>query len=428
MSVRHWRALMVASPQEGSGGPEEALEARVRLRTTELTEILQREQAARAEAESTRSLFQGLLESAPDGIVIVNAEARITFVNGQAEQLSGYGREELIGKPVEVLIPERYAEIHVKHRNGYIAAPRTRPMGVGLNLYLRGKDGSEMPVEISLSPFGTPQGLLVTASVRNITDRQRTEAEIRRLNEERQQHVEQLEAANKEMEAFTYSVSHDLRTPLRSIDGFSQALLDDYRDQLDAQGQNYLQRVRGAAQRMGQLIDDLLRLSRLGRMEKHIEQVNLSDMAATIMAELRQRSPERTIVADITPNVVAAGDSELLHIVLKNLLSNAWKFTGKCDIARIEFGVTAQDSETVYFVRDNGAGFEMAYADKLFMPFQRLHGMEEFPGTGIGLAIVQRIIHRHGGRVWAEGAVDQGATVYFTLPPQTEDGKGQEQQ
>jgi len=225
----------------------------------------------------------------------------------------------------------------------------------------------------------------------------------------------ELAAVNKELEAFAYSVSHDLRAPLRSIDGFSRALLEDYEDRLDAEGQDYLHRVRASCQRMGQLIDDLLRLSRVTRGEMRREPVDLSALAQEIAVELQETQPERRVEFIIQPGLAADGDARLLRVVLENLLGNAWKFTGKRRQARIEFGLTEAEGRSVYFVSDNGAGFDMAYADRLFGAFQRLHSLAEFRGTGIGLATVQRVIHRHGGHVWAEGAVGQGATFYFTL-------------
>jgi light-regulated signal transduction histidine kinase (bacteriophytochrome) len=225
----------------------------------------------------------------------------------------------------------------------------------------------------------------------------------------------ELELVNKELEAFSYSVSHDLRAPLRSIDGFSQALLEDYEDKLEAQGKDYLGRVRAASQRMSQLIDDLLNLSRVTRAEVRYEKVNLSALAKAIAAELRETQPERRVEFVIGEDITAHGDSHLLRVLLENLLSNAWKFTSKHPRARIEFGAIQLEGRSLYFVRDDGAGFDMDYANKLFTPFQRLHTETEFPGTGIGLATVQRIIRRHGGTIWAEGEVEKGATFYFTL-------------
>lgn len=225
----------------------------------------------------------------------------------------------------------------------------------------------------------------------------------------------QLTAINKELEAFSYSVSHDLRAPLRTIDGFSQALMEDYQDKLDEQGKDYLSRLRAASQRMGGLIDELLKLSRLSRSEMRKEPVDLSALAQEIAAELQQTQPERQVEFVISEGLATVGDRQLLRVALGNLLGNAWKFTSKRQQARIEFSITQNGDKKAYFVRDNGAGFDMTYAKKLFGAFQRLHDTTEFPGTGIGLATVQRIIHRHGGSVWAEGTMGKGATFYFTL-------------
>jgi light-regulated signal transduction histidine kinase (bacteriophytochrome) len=250
-----------------------------------------------------------------------------------------------------------------------------------------------------------------------ITERQQAEQRAQELNQGLRQAILELKAVNKELEAFSYSVSHDLRAPLRSIDGFSQALLEDCDDQLDETAQDYLRRIRAATQRMGRLIDDLLTLARVTRTDINLEPIELSRFASRICNDLQQIQPDRLVEFVIQPGLVARGDGHLLQVVLNNLLNNAWKFTSKNPQAKIEFGAItpSTDHPTTYFVRDDGTGFDMAYVDKLFGPFQRLHGIHDFPGNGIGLATVQRIIHRHGGRVWAEGAIDQGATFYFTL-------------
>ena len=249
--------------------------------------------------------------------------------------------------------------------------------------------------------------------------RQQTQKELRASRKaewDLQKAKLELEAANKELEAFSYSVSHDLRSPLRSIDGFSLAVLEDFGELLPGEGRRFLENVRSSAQRMGELIDDLLKLSQVSRAEIHAVPVDLTRLAEKILTEFQRNHPERTIRFRITPNLNAHGDARLLQVVLENLLNNAWKYTSRQEQAEIEFGARQEDGRTIFFVHDNGAGFDMAYAGKLFGAFQRLHGMTEFPGTGIGLATVQRIIHRHGGRIWAEGVVDGGATFFFTLP------------
>ncbi len=249
------------------------------------------------------------------------------------------------------------------------------------------------------------------------TELEATEARgARELVETRAVLVDELERKNKELEAFSYSVSHDLRAPLRSIDGFSKALIEDYGGQLDANGQRYLERVRAAAQRMGELIDDLLQLSKVGRADLQRTRVDLSGLARRVSTELQRAHPGRRVEVLIADGVFADADGRLLQAVLENLLGNAWKFTAPVSEAVIEFGASQRDGVPTYFVRDNGAGFNMTYAAKLFTPFQRLHTEAQFPGTGIGLATVQRIVDRHGGRVWAEGAVDRGATFFWTLP------------
>lgn len=247
-----------------------------------------------------------------------------------------------------------------------------------------------------------------------------TQSEITALNAELETRVRrrtsELEASHKELEAFNYSVSHDLRAPLRAIDGFSQALLEDYRDKFDEEGRDHLDRVKAAANRMGELIDSLLTLSRLSRCEMEVRRVDLSAIATEVVEALRDGQPDRAIEVTIQPDVSGECDPVLIRSVLENLFGNAWKFTGRTAEPRIEFGTTQVDGEHAYYVRDNGAGFDMAYSNKLFSAFQRLHGQAEFPGIGIGLATVSRIISRHGGRVWARGAPGVGATFFFTLP------------
>ncbi len=253
-----------------------------------------------------------------------------------------------------------------------------------------------------------------------VLERQQAEQAVQTLNNGLQQAVVDLKAVNRELESFSYSVSHDLRAPLRSIDGFSQALLEDCGEHLDVNGQDYLRRIRNATQRMGNLIDDMLDLAQVTRTEMNLAPVNLSFLADNVCMELQRSQPERQIEFVVQPGAVAQGDARLLQVLLMNLLNNAWKFSAKTSHARVEFGVMPDETEVpVYFVRDNGAGFDMTFANKLFGPFQRLHSATEFAGNGIGLATVQRIAHRHGGKVWADGTLGQGATFYFTLKPGT---------
>jgi signal transduction histidine kinase len=292
------------------------------------------------------------------------------------------------------------------------------------------KDGSLVWVSLTVSPMWQPGEKPTThiAIMQDITERKGAEAEIYRLNFELDQRVRQrtaqLEVSNQELEAFSYSVSHDLRAPLRGIDGWSLALLEDCGPQLDAQGRQYLDRVRSETQRMGRLIDDLIQLARVTRAEMRWTPVDLTAIAQTIVERLQETRRERQIEFVIQPGAIAQGDPQLLEVVLTNLLDNACKFASKGERPRVEFGSReeppAPDAppSTIFFVHDNGVGFDMKYAQKLFGAFQRMHKASEYPGTGIGLATVQRIVHRHGGRVWAESKVNGGATFFFTLPNQ----------
>jgi PAS domain S-box-containing protein len=390
--------------------------------------------------------FKGLLESAPDAMVITDAGGTIIIINAQTEKLFGFSRNEIIGKKVEFLIPERFHHIHTHHREGYVENPKVRGMGVGMELYGRHRDGSEFPVEISLSPLKVTDqdGLNVIAAIRDITKQVESREVIKKLNENLERLVEErtaeleklysevhdmnkelesrvakrtleLEESNKELESFSYSVSHDLRAPLRSIDGFSNKILKDYGHLLDDQGKDYFSRVINASQKMGHLIDDLLKLARLSRVEMNITTTNLSVLAEHIAMELKSASPERNADFIIQPGMIDKADHSLMQIALQNMFGNAWKYTKNNEQTKIEFSSFRRDNITVYFIRDNGVGFDMRYVNKLFGAFQRLHNVSEFEGTGVGLATVKRIIRRHHGTIWAEGEVNQGAIFYFTL-------------
>jgi PAS domain S-box-containing protein len=507
---------------------------------------------ARESLAASEGRFRALLESASQGVLAVDDKGRITLVNAKTEEMFGYRRDELVGQPLDVIVPERYRTAHAHHQRTYFAHPRTRTMGLGLDLSGRKKNGREFPLEVSLSFVELGGTRTALALITDITERRRiaealreSEAQFRTLanaipqlcwtahadgwifwynqrwyeytgttpeqmegwgwqsvldpearpnvlerwrgsvatgepfdmvfpirgadgvfrpfltrimpvcdrdgkvarwfgtntdiseqrkteealreSEERlrqlnagletrvRERTAQLEAANKELEAFAYSVSHDLRAPLRGIDGWSLALVEDYAGQLDDRAHKYLDRVRSEAQRMGLLIEDLLELSRITRAEMERNTVDLTAVAHAVAASLREAHADRRIEFLIGPGLTAAGDAPLLEIALTNLLGNAVKFTAPRAEARIEFGQAECDGERAFYVRDNGVGFDKAFASPLFGAFQRLHKASEFPGTGIGLATVQRIIHRHGGRVWAEAQPGQGATFYFTI-------------
>jgi PAS domain S-box-containing protein len=506
-------------------------------------DIREREQSRRALEESEEAT-RALLDASPDAIIGVKSDGTLATVNPMTERLFGYAKDELLGKPIDILIPEALRATHRIHWERFLSSPQPRPMGTNLRLTGRRRDGSVFPIDVGLGCVKTRNGPLFVSYIADMTERHRAadalrksqddlqrfmqsapaaiatfdqemryltvnqrfrddyglgdgeilgkshyevfpeipdrwrsihqkclagaveksdgdrfqranglvqwirweiqpwyrdegsvggivmftedisqqkqaEEEILRLNaslEERvRERTAQLEAANEELESFSYSVSHDLRAPLRGIDGWSQALLEDYGSQFDVRAQEYLQRVRSETGRLNGLIEGMLRLSRVSRTEMQRSAIDLSALAEAIARRLRDAEPDRGIEFVIQPGMTANGDGHLVEIALTNLMGNAVKFTAPRPSPRIEIGVQDLGGDSIYHVRDNGVGFDMAYASNLFGAFQRLHRQSEFPGTGIGLATVQRVMRRHGGRVWAEAHPDQGATFYFSL-------------
>jgi PAS domain S-box-containing protein len=343
------------------------------------------------ESKKAERRFRALMESAPDAMVIVDHDGRIVLVNARTETVFGYSRDELLGEQLKMLVSKGLAD-----------EPPISAREPALEWYGRRNDGTQFPIEVTSNPLDTDEGALVSSAIRDITERKIAETALK--------------VANRELEAFSYSVAHDLRAPLRGMNGFAQVLLDGYKDKLDAEGKDFLEEILNNAQRMGALIDALLSLARVTRTDLKPQRVDLSAVVHASASQLAASETQRQVEVVIQDDLWADVDPQLARAVMDNLLGNAWKFTSKVPSARVEFGHTVHNGIQAYYIRDNGAGFDMAFAANLFAPFHRLHTVSEFPGTGIGLATVQRIIHRHGGEIWAAGSVDGGATFYFSLP------------
>jgi PAS domain S-box-containing protein len=366
-----------------------------------------------------------LLGSMPDALVIVNAEGKIVGSNAHTEKLFGYSDRELQGESMALLVPERFRKNQRHYYAAYFSQRGGREPEMTMELCGLHKDGREFPIEVSTKPLADEKQLVVTSAIRDVTERKQVAQQISKLNQELERRAIELENANKELEAFSYSVSHDLRSPLQNIDRFSQILMDDYANQLNAEGLDYVRRLRGSCQHMEDIIDALLALSEMMRKELLADHFDLTALAKIVVADLKQKNPDRLVDWNIAEGLTAEGDPQLLRVVLENLFGNAWKFTANRPRAHIEFGALPQaNGARTYFVRDDGAGFDMERAGNLFTPFKRLHDQSEFRGTGIGLATVQRVIQRHQGKIWAEGAVNQGAIFCFTLTGEAGESNG----
>ena len=359
-----------------------------------------------------------ILEHAQDAIVSLDLQGRVASWNRGAVELFGYPLKEAVNLRVGDLVAADGREVM---NDWFDEALRGSPV-LQVEVECSRAGTERFTAEFTLAPVRdeTSEVIAVSLIARDITQRKQTEEELRRIQAELEQRVSKrtaaLRAVNEELEAFTYSASHDLRAPLRGIDGFSQAILEDYSSVLDSSAIRYVERIRAGAQRMGEIIDALLMLSRITTTRLHLQRVDLGKLAREIVAELQEAEPGRQLELEVQPGLLVKADQQLMRIALQNLLGNAWKFTRERDPARIEVGKVGDGEENTFFIRDNGAGFDMSYADKLFAPFQRIHHPSRFEGSGIGLGTVQRVISRHGGKVWGRGQPDAGATFYFQLP------------
>ncbi len=378
---------------------------------THLAEAADRLRARQVEVAETSRSLDAFFNLSRDLFCLARFDGYFVRLNPAWESALGFTRAELQSKPfMEWVHPDDRARTEAA-----TAGLSSGEEAAAFENRYQCRDGSYRWLLWNARPR-VAEGLIY-ATARDITEQREALVHLDELNTDLRARTQQLEAANRELEAFSYSVSHDLRAPLRAIDGFSQALEEDAADRLDEAGLDALRRVRAAARRMGILIDELLNLSRISRMELRREAIDLAELAAGVVDDLRQRDPARVVTVRVAERLPARADPRLLRIALQNLVDNAWKYTGKTADPAIEIGATERSRGREYFVRDNGAGFDMRYADKLFGAFQRLHTDREFEGTGVGLATVQRIVHRHGGRIRAEGDVGKGATFSFTLEP-----------
>jgi PAS domain S-box-containing protein len=367
-------------------------------------DVTERRQAE-AEQRAQEQRFRALARATPDAIVTADRRGTITYVNHAAAELFGYAAIDLVGQQLTALMPERLRDPHRGGLARFLATGEAHIIGKTIEVPALRADGVELAVEMSIASWSARGEIWFAAIIRDISERKRIAAML-------EQRTRQLEAANRELEAFSYSVAHDLRAPLRGMSGFAQLLIEDHAGALDAEAIGYLSKIRTNVTRMAALIDALLGLSRLSRGELELQTVDLTAVARSVLGQLAAAEPHRAVDTQIADQLRATADARLARTVLENLIGNAWKFTSRSPAPRIAIGTS--DGHT-FFVRDNGAGFDVSGAAKLFSPFERLHSADQFPGTGIGLATVQRIVHRHGGRIWAEAHVGAGATFFFTL-------------
>jgi PAS domain S-box-containing protein len=367
------------------------------LSIEEITERMRLEDLLK-EAEAR---YRRVYETATDGIVLLDKrEGSIVHANPATKNMLGYSEEEYIGKKLrDIGVPLDLSNfpsvMQALDKSGIINYD---------DVLITTKSGHAIYADI----YMVDRARLAQCNIREITERKKSEASLLR-------HTEELETVNRELEAFIYNISHDLRAPLRHISGFTELVMKDAADKLDGKDKQHLSRIYAASEKMNRIIDDLLNLARISRQDISREEVDMSTIAASIVAELREAYPGRSVDADIREGLKAFADPGMIGIVLSNLIGNAWKFTAKKEHARIEVGTVEQEDKIVYFVRDNGVGFDQKYADKMFWPFHRLHSDDAFEGTGMGLAIVDRIVRGHGGKAWAEGDEGKGATIYFSL-------------
>jgi len=399
---------LIGRRRDGSLFPIEVSVSPLRTETGLLVSSAIRDITERKRAEQQRANLAAIVDASDDAIIGTDRESIVTSWNQGAERLFGYPAAEMLGASISKILPPGFEAVGI-HQT------LTRGEVQHFDTVRRRKDGTRVNVSVTVSPvISKGQVVGVSKVARDITARIKNDEALTRAKDA-------AEAASRELEAFSYSVAHDLRTPLRGMNGFAQVLLDDYGPTLDAEGNQLLTQIVKNARRMGALIDALLSLSRVSRSELRRERINLSTIAGELVKQLAENNPQRTVEVFIAPELWAELDPSLARALLDNLLANAWKFTAKVEQARIEVGATRVGGEPVFYVRDNGAGFSMEYANKLFVAFQRLHAAAEYPGTGIGLATVLRIVRRHGGKIWAEGAVHQGATFFFSVPTSNAD-------